>query len=158
MSETTAYHEAGHALIAVLLGGKVTRVTIDPDDDDEPQRFGDTQILWRHSSTSDQRFAEITVQVSLAGPVAEMIYTGDSIHPGVVPEWAADWRDAWNAVVLLQPVERKRMEYLEQVSVQLYQRFQRTEIWSALAALADHLLAPETLEAEEVEDIVREWL
>lgn len=32
MSELIAYHEAGHALMAVLLGGKVKQVTIEPDD------------------------------------------------------------------------------------------------------------------------------
>ena len=158
MSELTAYHEAGHALLAVLLGGRVTQVTIDPDSDDGPPRFGDTQVLWRPRGLSDKQFAEITVQVSLAGPVAEMIYSGEPYHPGVVPEWAADWRDAWGAAVLLQPSERKRMDYLEQVAVQLYQRLKSDAVWPALSALADELLAHETLEADEVDEVVREWL
>jgi ATP-dependent Zn protease len=34
----------------------------------------------------------------------------------------------------------------------------RDEHWAALAAIADHLLAHETMEGEEVEDIMREWL
>ncbi len=52
MSEVIAYHEAGHALVAVLLGGKVKQVTIEPDDDDGPDRQGDTQVLWRRSGRS----------------------------------------------------------------------------------------------------------
>ena len=36
--ELTAYHEAGHALMALLLGGKVKQVTIEPDNDDSPGR------------------------------------------------------------------------------------------------------------------------
>lgn len=158
MSETTAYHESGHALMALLLGGRVTQVTIDPDHDDGPQRFGDTQVLWRPSGITDRQFAEITVQVSLAGPVAEMIYSGEPYHPGVVPEWAADWLDAWNAAGLWLPNPRKRMEYLEQVSMDLYHRLKSDEVWSVLASLADHLLAHETLDADQVEEIVREWL
>ena len=158
MSETTAYHESGHALMALLLGGRVTQVTIDPDHDDGPQRFGDTQVLWRPSGITDRQFAEITVQVSLAGPVAEMIYSGEPYHPGVVPEWAADWHDAWNAAARWLPNARKRMEYLEQVSIDLYHRLKSDEVWGVLASLADHLLAHETLDADQVEEIVREWL
>jgi hypothetical protein len=31
-------------------------------------------------------------------------------------------------------------------------------LWAALASLADHFLAPETLEGEQVEEIVGKWL
>jgi ATP-dependent Zn protease len=70
MPELIAYHEAGHALMALMLGGTVKQVTIEPDNDDGPDRQGDTQIIWRRSGISDKEFAEMAVQVSLAGPVA----------------------------------------------------------------------------------------
>ena len=158
MPELTAYHEAGHALMAVLLGGKVKHVTIEPDDDDGPARHGDTQVLWRRSGISDKEFAKMAVQVSLAGPVAEMIYSGDPYHPGLVAEWAADWREAWKVAVPLHADERQRLDYLERVSIQLYHRLKEDELWAALAALADNLLAHETLEGEQVEEIVGDWL
>ena len=158
MSELIAYHEAGHALMAVLLGGKVKQVTIEPDDDDGPDRQGDTQVLWRRSGISDEDFAKIAVQVSLAGPVAEMIYSGDPYHPGLVAEWAADWREAWEAATPLHPVERQRLEYLEQVSIQLYHRLKQDDLWAALASLADNLLAHETLDCEQVDEIVEDWV
>ena len=44
--EVTAWHEAGHAFVAVYLGGQVESVSIDPDWDDGPKRFGDTTIRW----------------------------------------------------------------------------------------------------------------
>lgn len=157
MSEIIAYHEAGHALMAVLLGGKVKQVTIEPDDDDGPDRQGDTQVLWRRSGISDEDFVKIAVQVSLAGPVAEMIYSGDPYHPGLVAEWAADWREAWEAATPLHPVERQRLEYLEQVSIQLYHRLKQDDLWAALASLADNLLAHETLDCEQVDEIVEDW-
>ena len=113
MPEIIAYHEAGHALMAVLLGGKVQQVTIDPDDDDGPARQGDTQVVWRRSGVNDKEFAKMAVQVSLAGPVAEMIYSGDPFHPGLVAEWAADWQEAWKVAEPLYPDERQRLEYLE---------------------------------------------
>lgn len=86
MPELNAYHEAGHALMAILLGGEVRSVTIEPDNDDGPDRQGDTQVLWRRSRMSEKQFAETAIQVSLAGPVAEMIYSGEPYHPGLIAD------------------------------------------------------------------------
>ena len=36
MSEISAYHEAGHAFVAVYVGARVRSVTIAPDRDDGP--------------------------------------------------------------------------------------------------------------------------
>lgn len=158
MSELIAYHEAGHALVALLLGGEVRQVTIEPENDDGPQRQGDTQVLWRRAGLSDKDFATRAVQVCLAGPVAEMIYSGDPYHPGLVAEWAADWREAWQAAAPLHADERERLKYLEAVSIELYHRLHTDDLWAALASLADNLLAHETLEREQVEEIVWDWL
>src|SRR6187401_3483723 len=97
VSELVAYHEAGHVLLAVLLGARIRSVTIEPDRDDGPERYGDTQILWPRGRWSAREQAEKDVQVALAGPVAEMIHSGDPFHPGFVAEWAADWQAAWMA-------------------------------------------------------------
>jgi len=158
MSELTAYHEAGHALMALLLGGEVRLVTIEPDRDDGPARFGDTQVLWRRGRDGERQFAAKAVQVCLAGPVAEMIYSGEPFHPGFVPEWAGDWRDAWSVAATLHPDERKRLAFLEQTCMRLHQVLRAENTWAALADLADNLLAHETLEWEQVEEIVGQWL
>ena len=144
--------------MALLLGGKVKQVTIEPDNDDGPDRQGDTHVIWRRSRMSDKEFAKTSVQVSLAGPVAEMIYSGDPYHPGLVAEWAADWREAWEAASPLYADERMRLKFLEDVSIQLYRRLKGDDLWAALASVADNLLAHETLEGEQVEEIVSEWL
>ncbi|MDB5342159.1 MAG: hypothetical protein JWP89_536 [Schlesneria sp.] len=156
--EPTAYHEAGHAYVAVYLGAKVRSVTIDPDNDDGPARFGDTQIIWRRSRLSEKQFRERAIQVSLAGPVAEMLYTGDPFHPGLVAEWAHDWQAAWELADLLFVDQRKRLSYLEDLTGVLYRLLDSEPHWSAVAALADNLLAHETLESEEVRDIINDWL
>jgi len=155
--EIVAYHEAGHALVAWQLGGRVRLVTIDPDNDDGPAREGGTEIRWRRSE-GERELARKLVQVSLAGPVAEMLYTGDPYHPGMVAEWAADWRDAWKSAELLMPDERQRLAFLERISLELYRQLNHESQWAALAALADNLLAHETLEREEIEEIFGEWL
>lgn len=157
MSELTAYHEAGHALMAALLGGHVRQMTIDPDNDDGPLRTGDTQVVWRRG-LSEKEFALKAVQVSLAGPVAEMLYSGDPYHPGMVAEWSGDWRDAWEQASQFHPEARARMDFLEQISIQLYHQLNGDDLWPALAALADNLLAHETLDREQITEVLSGWL
>lgn len=158
MPEITAYHEAGHAFMAVYLGARVRSVTIAPDRDDGLDRFGDTQIEWDRSRFRDREFHEKSVFVALAGPVAEAIHRREPYHPGFVEEWAADWQEAWEAASSLVPERKARLKFLEQASVQLYQLLNRDENWAALAAIVDHLLAHERLEGEEIDEIMSMWL
>ena len=96
--------------------------------------------------------------VTLAGPVAEMIYRSEPFHPGLVAEWAADWREAWEQAQLLVPDERKRLAFLEQATVELHRLLRRDDHWAALAAIVDNLLAHELLEGDDVAEIVASWL
>lgn len=158
MCEISAYHEAGHAFMAVYVGARVRCVTIEPAWDDGPRRHADIQIEWPLDSCGQRIRQEKLAQVALAGPVAEMIHSGEPYHPGFVAEWSADWGAAWEATQLLIPDDRKRLAYLEQVVVRLYRLIASELHWAALAAIVDHLLAHETLEGAEVEEIVRQWL
>jgi ATP-dependent Zn protease len=158
VTELIAYHEAGHGVVAYLLGGVVRQITIEPDADDGPRRGGDTQVVWRRGNDSDKLFAQKSVQVHLAGPVAEIIYSGEFYHPAFVAEWAADWEGAAEAAALLHADLPRRLQYLEQTSRQLHRRLQSDAIWMALAALADSLLAHETLDQEQVEEVLEELL
>ncbi|MCA9079144.1 MAG: hypothetical protein KDA58_01245, partial [Planctomycetaceae bacterium] len=83
MAELVAYHEAGHAYVALQLGARVLSLTIDPDWDDGPQRYGDTEIAWDTDELTDEEFRHHSILVALAGPVAEMIHTGDPFHPAL---------------------------------------------------------------------------
>jgi ATP-dependent Zn protease len=156
--EISAYHEAGHALMAFCVGARVRSITIDPDRDDGPERHGDAQIEWPVGAFSERELCEKSILVALAGPVAEMIYSGEPFHPGLVSEWAADWSEAWAAAAALFPNERRRLAYLEQITVKLYKTMKRDDRWAALAAIVDNLVAHETLEGEQVEKIVEHWL
>jgi len=158
MSEVSAYHEAGHAFMAIYVGARICSVTIEPDRDDGPERYADIQVEWPVGQMTVREQREKEILVALAGPAAEMIHTGEPNHPGFVSEWAADWKIAWNAAASQFPNERKRLTHLEQTSVKLYRLLNQDHHWAALAAIVDNLLAHETLEGEEVEDIVRQWL
>jgi len=156
--EVIAYHESGHAFMAVLVGARVRRITIEPEDDDGPRRFGDAQIEWRLSQFTPKDRQEKFVLVALAGPVAEMLYSGEPFHPGHVTEWADDWRAAWEAATPLFRDEKKRLRYLEEATRQIYKLLDAENHWAALAAIADNLLAHETLDGEQIEEVVRGWL
>jgi hypothetical protein len=156
--ELTAYHESGHALVAVLLGAQVRALTITPDRDEGPDRSGETQVEWPRGTYSEKELAKNNVLISLAGPVAEMIYRGEPFHPATIPEWAGDWKDAWRIAASLVPDERKRLAYLEQVTRDLYETLSRDQHWAALAALVDNLQAHEWMETAEVEAIVAAWI
>ena len=156
--EATAYHEAGHVFMAIYLGARVRSVTIEPDRDEGPDRFGDTQVEWDLGRFTRRELHEKSALVALAGPVAEMIHRGEPYHPGFVAEWAADWREAWEAAAGVVPDQKQRLAYLEQATAQLYRTLNRDEHWAALAAITDELLAHETIDGEQAEEIMQQWL
>ena len=158
MSEVTAYHESGHAFAAVYLGARVRSITIDPDYADGPGRFGDTQIEWDVSRFTEEDLCRNAAAVALAGPVAEMIYTGDPWHPALIPEWSSDWNIAWEAAANFAAAKRTRLAKLEELSIQFHRLMSQDNIWAAVAALSDELLAHETLESEHVHDVLAIWL
>lgn len=158
MSEITAYHESGHAFAAVYLGARIRSMTIDPDWDDGPQRFGDTQVEWDQNLYSDEDFHRACAAVALAGPVSEMIFTGDPWHPALVPEWSFDWKIAWDAAGNMIGEQKKRIKLLEDISIQFHGLLSRDDHWQAIASLADELQAHEFLEGGTVHDILSVWM
>ena len=107
-SEIEAWHEAGHAVIAHLLGGRIVSVTLEP----EEEGFGGrSAIQW---STSDgASVASLSGRVALAGPIAEVERFGgqdlDDVH--VLAAWEADWREIERCAAVLerQPDGQKRV-------------------------------------------------
>ena len=148
--ERTTYHEAGHCVMAVLCGAKIERATIDPEEDGF---HGLVDIHWPKKAEYMDLLA-----VALAGPVAEMIYTNEPYHPGLVPEWAHDWKQAWQ---ICRPRSRNDIEclrLLEKTVAQLHKRFSTDHWWAAIAAISDLLATHEDIEHEEIDYEVRNWI
>ena len=155
--QITAWHEAGHAFVAVYLGGEVQSLSIDPDWDDGPERHGDITVHWPRAQFSEEQLRKNAVLVALAGPVAEMIYRGDPFHPATVAEWSLDWKLAWQSADFV-PDSQARMQFLEQRTIDLHRTLSQDNHWAGIGAVVDHLLAHQTLEGETVHEIIVEWL
>jgi ATP-dependent Zn protease len=159
LSEVCAYHEAGHALLAIKLGGSVHRLTIEPEQDDGPLREGDVEVHWPAEIVQDKRdLWQRSIQVALAGPAAEMIYIGEVYHPGRVQAWSSDWHTAAELATHLVRGAHPQLTFLEQTTAALVRELSKDRWWNALAAIADELLAHETLEREEIAEVVAFWL
>jgi len=143
--------------MAYLLGGHIDFVTVEPDWDDGPARYGEARLQWDTRDFTRDELLQNQIRVCLAGPTAEMIYNGDPMHPGTVPEWSVDWSMAWAIAAELIPSEPKRMQYLELVTRDLYRWFNQSQLWDVLCVFVDHLLAHETLEGDQIEDILASY-
>ncbi len=155
--EETAYHECGHAYVAHLMGARVHSLSIDPDRDDGPLRYGDATIYWPTGQWSDTEWRKRAISVALAGPVAEMIHRGEPFHPAFQAEWSQDWNVAWDLAARLHSGEPQRVRFLEQVTRELYRMLSHDDHWCRLATLVDELLAHENLDEEQIREALGVW-
>lgn len=86
--EAEAWHEAGHAVVARLLGGRVRGVTLESDRDGLE---GHAAIEWRPRDVRD--LASLSGRTALAGPLAELRFRGEGglEDLGVIAVWKSDW-------------------------------------------------------------------
>lgn len=154
----TAYHEAGHAAIGYALGARIESVQLGGEIDDLPARFGDCLVNWGpvDASCDWQRLREI--MTILAGPVAEMIYRGEPLHPAHYGPWTDDWRMAWECAASVAKDPQTRTRLLEQVIADLLRRMKQEPCWSAIASVADELQAHECLDEEQLAETLGFWL
>jgi hypothetical protein len=155
----TAYHEAGHAVVGHLLGGEIDSVGLYAEADEWlPERFGDCHVNWGRVLVDSDWQAQREIITILAGPVAEMIYRQERLHPATYPPWQHDWRWAWQRAERLIRAPERRTRFLETLVVWLHEHLSDDNAWAAVAAVSDELLAHEYLDQEQLADTLSFWI
>lgn len=154
----TAYHEAGHAAIGYALGGEIESVGLYGEADEWlPERFGDCHVRWARVDPNSNWQVQREVLTLLAGPVAEGIYRGESLHPATYPPWRYDWEMAVARTHSIASIEQ-RAKFLATALALLDKHLRDDQCWAAIAAVADELLAHEYLDGEQLADTLSFWL
>ena len=154
MDEITAWHEAGHAVVAVMLGGVIDEVSVELPD---TEAAGATGVFW--ASASDARSQCINdIHVALAGPIAEMIFIGDYDYLRIKQEHAVDWEVVAASVQRMGMSPVAAQKFLSSVATELYERLRQDEVWSAVADVAERLELDGTIDGNTVNDLAGFWL
>lgn len=156
IEKITAYHEAGHAVMAAALGGRIIHVSIEPPEDDGLKRFGESIVSWPPST--DSVIYEVELKVSLAGPVAELLYRSEQMPIESVPEFAADWQRAVESAVQLKTTRQEQRQLISKAEFWVQDFLNQTCNWAAVGAVADELLAHYTLENEQLQEAISFWI
>lgn len=172
-----AIHEAGHAVIARVLGIAVTQVAMFPTDGKggaAGAQTGSASWLANEADRSAQiRAAENDAKVCLAGPHAQQKYRPSKVKHRMPVEWRDDFELAKQFVVkavLLEtdpafnlPTEGRDIILSRDASAQVVSRFDRisadvkslvADNWPAIERTAEELLRLRTISGEEVDAII----
>ncbi len=152
--EFTAYHEAGHGVVAVMLGGKVSGLSIAHQGDSQA---GDTRVIWP-TGLAQQPILINDIKTALAGPISEMVYEGDYDYLRIRSEHAADWQIVTANLDRLGWEESARGPWLQWQVAQLYEMIRGDSVWSAIADIADLLMLQDEVNGELVHETTAFWL
>lgn len=141
--ETAAYHEAGHALVAHLLGGEVVQCTIEDEDGD---LHGSTTVRWRLADPVE-RARRIGLS-ALGGPIAEARFRGDVDVLESLAAWEDDWRQAQQALAAAGAGPAQQKQLLGRWVREVGALFADEDTWERLCRVADALAAHGTLDED----------
>lgn len=131
----TAYHEAGHAVVALALGRPVHRVSVRAVEN----RLGQCEFKKGRSQPTDD-WLEDEILISLAGMAAEARATGVYERGGA----ARDLRFA-RSLMLQRASERSLDRYERRMLAKVENLLGDDGHWRAVEAIATELLAKETI-------------
>ena len=138
-----AWHEAGHALAAHLLGGTVRELSIESDDDAFDAHV---RVDWPLADAAED--ARRGALVALAGPVAELAYRREDAldDPSLIEAWQGDCDEADACLRVLHPDGETRDRARRALLHELHAFFDDPVNYDALARIADALDAHGTLD------------
>lgn len=132
----TAYHEAGHAVIALTLGRPVSRVSVQPGQ----QRLGHCEIQ-KGTFRQSKDALETEILILLGGPAAEARHTGRYDWNGASQDLRGVRRLSEQRAASQRQVERLERRCLDKAEHLLNQ----PAIWSAVELIANELLRCTTI-------------
>ncbi len=149
--ESTAYHEAGHAVAGYVLGRYFLSVSIVTEGSSAGRcnfvARPDTFDPWRRDAAT-RAWLEIEVITDLAGGIAERIATGVDNLAGM----AADVYSAMDTATYVTGNEKQRLAYLARAEARAESILR--QYWGAVQALADALLRLGQLEYPQARAII----
>jgi hypothetical protein len=161
----TAYHEAGHAVAAVLLGRPLVDLALAPHAPDGLLglcRYAPTPVpeVWLAADHTPPGFVHVRHEgtLALAGPTAEALYRGyASLAPFAGdPDYKSDFRQALDAAGPQYAGDDERAgRYLSRRLVPRVRRL-LCHHWPAVDAVAAALLAKGRLDGPDVERLCAE--
>jgi hypothetical protein len=132
----TAYHEAGHAVIALAEGRTIQEVSILPG----PQRLGHCQVK-KGAGRKLKDSLETDLLILLAGMAAEARLTGRYGLRGA----AQDLQMAQSLASLRAPNERQGQRLLERTLAKVEHLLADAATWRAVEAVATELLVSQRI-------------
>jgi len=147
-STTAAYHEAGHVVMAHLLGGVVVTTTLESD---EEELGGLTTVRWHGQSEQDR--VRCSALVAMAGPIAETRWRGDALTLDALIAWQGDWQEVQIALES-QDDETDHAKLLHQWLAEVSRQFEDPVVWETLCRVADGLEAHLTLDDDLLDQVL----
>jgi ATP-dependent Zn protease len=132
----TAYHEAGHAVVALSLGRSVEKLTIVRNS----LRLGSVQI-GKGRNSRKQDYFEIEALILLAGVVSEARYTGEYNWDGAQQDLRAVRRLSLARVETIKKAERLERRLLDKTEHHLDQPGN----WEAVKLVAAELIQSQSI-------------
>jgi hypothetical protein len=137
----TAYHEAGHAVMAMLLGRAVQKVTIAPGQSHlGAQRLGACH-LQKGKSRGSHDYLEDEVMILLAGMVAESQITGQYCQQGA----SQDLRFVRRMLQTRNDGERQIQRLEKRLLSKTEHHLLDADPWRAVEAIAAELIKSQTI-------------
>ncbi len=127
----TAFHEAGHAVVALLHGRPVGKVSILPN----RQRLGHCEVR-KGSFGPKQDTLETEMLILLGGPAAEARHSGEYCWRAA----AQDLRDVRKLALLRAGSDRKAERLERRLLDKIENLLDRDEVWRAVEMIANELL------------------
>ena len=148
---STAFHEAGHAVMSWLLGVRFRAVTTKPDG----ESLGNVTMRTRMRTEPSDQSLERQAQIELAGAIAQKLCTGR-----MTTRWGSS-HDDQNAVTLAMKrcgSGESATAWLRWLSIRVRDCLSTPRNLSAVKAVAEALLERETLNEDETLKIMNSAL